>query len=172
MDENKRELINLLISIEEGTATKEELLELTHLLGDEEMLDYYIEITSLLSQLRDNEFKIEMYDEAGSRIPDCGYKCVNITITEEDCCLCVFGDCNCNCEIDIFDLDTFAQAFGKSSGEPGYHRCVDYNGNGRIDVADLDAFAQNFGRINCDCDTCCAPWCSCESCPPPWQQWP
>jgi len=91
--------------------------------------------------------------------------CANITV-EEICCTCICGDCNCDCKIDILDLDALASAWGSSMGDDRYRECVDCDGDGSIGVIDLDIFAGNWGKTYCDCEDCCAPWCECESCPP------
>jgi hypothetical protein len=77
--------------------------------------------------------------------------------------MCRKGDANQNCQIDVSDLDGFAQAFGTSSGQPAYNAVFDFDDSGSIGVADLDAFAQVFGQSYDDCTSCDAP---------PWQQWP
>jgi len=80
----------------------------------------------------------------------------------EDLCQCQKGDCNQDCDIDIFDFDLFGQAWGKSLGDPHFVICHDFNNDDMVNVFDLDEFAQAWGIIYCDCLPCMAP---------PWQLW-
>ncbi len=52
-------------------------------------------------------------------------------------------------DVDGSDLVIFADAFGSSSGGPGYHPVADFDGDGYVDESDLAVFAANFGRTDC-----------------------
>lgn len=54
----------------------------------------------------------------------------------------IFGDCDCDGDIDIVDFGGFADAFG--SFDP-VDRCYDSEPDGDVDVIDFGLFADNFG---------------------------
>jgi hypothetical protein len=80
----------------------------------------------------------------------------------EDVCPCKKGDCDKDCDIDVFDLDILGQAWGTSNGNPRFVKCHDTNDDDIINIFDLDGFAQVWGAIYCDCLPCVAP---------PWTTW-
>lgn len=57
------------------------------------------------------------------------------------------GDFDNDGDIDVFDLDGFAQSWGSTKNPGGnYNECFDFNDDGNIDVFDLDGFAQVWGK--------------------------
>jgi hypothetical protein len=57
------------------------------------------------------------------------------------------GDFDNDGDIDVFDLDGFAQSWGSTKNPGGnYNECFDFNDDGKIDVFDLDGFAQVWGK--------------------------
>jgi hypothetical protein len=59
------------------------------------------------------------------------------------------GDFDQDGDVDGSDLVIFADAFGSSSGGPGYHPVADFDSDGFADETDLAAFAAEFGHTAC-----------------------
>jgi parallel beta-helix repeat protein len=58
----------------------------------------------------------------------------------------VLGDVNGDGRVDIFDAIQLANAFGTSTGQPGYNANADINNSGRVDIFDAILLANNFNR--------------------------
>jgi uncharacterized delta-60 repeat protein len=58
----------------------------------------------------------------------------------------LFGDSEGDADVDVLDLARFRQAYGKSTGQPGYAAHFDFEGDGDVDVLDLSRFRQRYGR--------------------------
>jgi len=130
-------------------------------------------------------FECEIYDPSNELIPSLGYQCVNVTVEENvtgeenvtveenvtgeqpPCCNCIYGDANCDCRIDIFDLDALTQAWGscRDCGDSQYRECVDCDNDGIIGIIDLDYLTHHWGISYCDCEKCDAPWSECDTYP-------
>ncbi len=56
------------------------------------------------------------------------------------------GDVNADCHVDIVDLATVGNAFGKSIGQSGYNAAADINNDGTINIVDLVLVSGPFGQ--------------------------
>ena len=59
------------------------------------------------------------------------------------------GDIDGDCDIDILDLDGFAQSWGGNIIYPCYHTRCDFDNDLYIGILDLDGFAQMWGKTYC-----------------------
>ena len=124
-------------------------------------------------------FECEIYDASTELIPSLGYYCINVTVEEDvtggedvtdeqpPCCSCIHGDANCDCRIDIFDLDALTQAWGscRDCGDPRYREYVDSDNDGIIGIFDLDYLTHHWGMAYSDGENCDAPCSECDTYP-------
>jgi len=60
----------------------------------------------------------------------------------------LYGDCDGNGQVDVFDAIILVNAFGSSEGDPTWDPRADLDGNGVVDVFDVIGFVNNFGATN------------------------
>ena len=58
---------------------------------------------------------------------------------------CYAFDFNCDCKVDIIDVQMVAYAYGSSVGDDNYNPAYDVNDNGQIDIVDVQTVAYNYG---------------------------
>lgn len=56
------------------------------------------------------------------------------------------GDVNRDCEVDILDLVTVANAYGSERGDGTYRGFLDLNKDGKIDLLDMEIVKENYGK--------------------------
>jgi hypothetical protein len=61
----------------------------------------------------------------------------------------VAGDLNCDCQVDVVDVQLVADRWRCASGDPCYHATCDLDGSGAIDVIDIM-------RVVADWGPCCS----------------
>ena len=79
-------------------------------------------------------------------------------------CQCMKFDSDNDCDIDVFDFDIFAQAWGSINYAGDYNPCCDNDDDGDVDVFDFDRFGRHWGESDLcpGCPNCTAP---------PWEPW-
>ena len=74
--------------------------------------------------------------------------CVTVT-------LCIPGDLNCDCVVDIVDIMLVASRWHSSVGDDDYDPAYDLNDDGEIDIVDIMLVAIHWGEI---CETAVDKW--------------
>ena len=59
---------------------------------------------------------------------------------------CIFGDFDCDCDVDIADVMQVASRWGLEEGDPGYDPLYDLDHDGDIDIADVALVAAAWGN--------------------------
>jgi hypothetical protein len=60
--------------------------------------------------------------------------------------VCIFGDFDCNCKIDIVDIMLVAIHWNTFVGDPDYDATYDLDGDGDIDILDIMLVAAHWGE--------------------------
>ncbi len=72
------------------------------------------------------------------------------------------GDVTGNQMVDLSDLSALLASFGRSSGQPGYEPCAEFNGDAMVALEDLAELLANFGNDCGGCIELCSAACSGE----------
>ena len=60
--------------------------------------------------------------------------------------VCIFGDLDCDCDVDVLDIMQVAVRWNTSVGDPDYDPTYDLDGDGDIDIMDILLAAVHWGE--------------------------
>jgi hypothetical protein len=63
---------------------------------------------------------------------------------------CIFGDFDCDCDVDIYDIMQVATRWGSEEGDPDYDPTYDVDDDGDIDIVDVAMVAAAWGNTCTD----------------------